>query len=77
MYTLDQRDGVEVQVDPLPARESDPIEYLLCAVAEGTPIGGLCDPELSRDAQEVMEAGLASAAQGKVIPLPLSPELRR
>jgi predicted dehydrogenase len=77
LYTLEQRDGVDVEVDPLPADESGPIEYLLSAVTEGKPIDGLCDPKLSRDAQEVMEAGLASAAQGKVISLPLSPELRR
>jgi predicted dehydrogenase len=77
LYTLEQRDGVEVEVDPLPAEESDPIEYLLSAVQNDKPSGALCDPKLSRDTQEVMEAGLASATQGKVIPLPLAPELRR
>jgi predicted dehydrogenase len=77
LYTLDERDGVEVPVDPLPAIESGPIEYFFNAVMNDKPIGGICDPALSRDAQEAMEAGLASAAQGKVIPLPLAPELRR
>jgi predicted dehydrogenase len=77
LYTLDERDGVEVPVDPLPAEESGPIEYFFDAVINDKPIGGICDPALSRDAQEAMEAGLASAAQGKVIPLPLAPKFRR
>jgi predicted dehydrogenase len=76
LYTLDNRDGVEVQVDPLPLEESGPIEYLINAVIKDRPIGGICDPKLSRDAQEVMEAGLISAAKGRVIALPLSPELK-
>jgi predicted dehydrogenase len=77
LYTLDQRDGVEVEVDPLPKTERDPITYFLTCVAEDRPIGDLCDPKLSRDTQEVMEAGLASAAKGMVIPLPLAPDLWR
>jgi predicted dehydrogenase len=77
LYTLDQREGEKVQVDPLPPEESGPIEYLLTRVMQDKPVGGMCDPKLSRDAQEVMEAGLASAAAGRVIPLPLSPGLER
>lgn len=77
LYTLDQRDGTEVEVDPLPKEESGPIAYFLSRVIEDKPVGGMCDAKLSRDAQEVMEAGLVSAAAGRVIPLPLSPELKR
>jgi predicted dehydrogenase len=77
LYTLDNPDGEEIQVDPLPKGESGPIEYFLTAVMKDKPIGGLCDPKVSRDAQEVMEAGLISAARGKVIPLPLSPRMKR
>jgi predicted dehydrogenase len=77
LYTLDERDGVAVEVDPLPEDESGPIEYLLTRVMQDKPVGGMCDAQLSRDAQEVMEAGLVSAAEGRVIPLPLAPELKR
>ncbi len=77
IYTLEKPDGEEVPVDPLPKEESDPIEYFLTAVSKDKPIGGMCDPQVSRDAQEVMEAGLVAAARGRVIPLPLSPRLRR
>lgn len=74
IYTLDKQDGEEVKIDPLPIEESGPIEYFLDAVKKNKPIGGMCDPKLSRDAQEVMEAGLISAAKGTVIPLPLKAE---
>lgn len=71
LHTLENPDGEPVEVEPLPPEESGPIAYFLTAVMEDRPIGGLCDPRLSRDAQEVMEAGLIAAAQGMVIPLPL------
>jgi predicted dehydrogenase len=77
IYTLDKPEGEEVAVDPLPQDESGPIEYFLTSVIKDKPVGGLCDPKLSRDAQEVMEAGLVAAARGKVISLPLSPRLKR
>lgn len=44
-------------------RRSGP-EYLLHCIAEGIPVEGFCAPEVSRNAQEILEAGLRAADTG-------------
>ena len=47
-------------------------EYLLHCLETGTPVEGVCSPEVSRDAQEILEAGIRAADTGKTQTLPLS-----
>lgn len=47
-------------------------EYLLHCLETKSPIEGFCSPKVSRDAQEILEAGLRSADTGKTQTLPLS-----
>ncbi len=46
-------------------------EYLAWAIRNRRPIEGPCSPKLSRDAQEVIEAGILSSASGRRLRLPL------
>lgn len=71
LYTKDNLNGAPVAVDPLPAGEGNPVEYFLTRVTQDIPIEGLCNPKLSRDVQEVLEAGLMSSQSEKVVELPL------
>ncbi len=47
-------------------------EYLLSCLQAGRPIEGFCSPEVSRDAQMILEAGLRAADTGRTQTLPLS-----
>ncbi len=46
-------------------------EYFLHCLETGAPIEGFCSPQVSRDAQEILEAGLRSADTGQTMTLPL------
>jgi predicted dehydrogenase len=46
-------------------------EYLLYCLENGKPIEGFCSPEVSRNAQEILEAGLRAADTGQTQTLPL------
>ena len=48
-------------------------EYLLHCLETGAPIEGICAPAVSRDAQEILEAGLRAADTGQTQTLPLAP----
>lgn len=47
-------------------------EYLIHCLQTGEPIEGLCSPKVSRDAQEILEAGLRSSNTGQTMTLPLT-----
>lgn len=49
------------------------IEYFLHCLETGAPIEGLCAPDTSRTAQEILEAGLRAADSGQTQTLPLAP----
>jgi predicted dehydrogenase len=53
-------------------RRSAP-EYLLHCLENGLPVEGFCSPKVSRDAQEILEAGLRAADTGQTQTLPLVP----
>ena len=57
---------------PLAAPRRSAPEYLLHCLETNHPVEGLCSPKVSRDAQEILEAGLRSADMGQTITLPLS-----
>ena len=69
-----QRPGQLVEiVTPAPTaspRRNGP-EYLLDCLETNSPIIGLCSPEVSRDTQEILEAGLRAANSGQTQTLPL------
>jgi len=46
-------------------------EYLLHCIETRQPVEGFCSPRVSRDAQEILEAGLRSADTGQTQTLPL------
>jgi predicted dehydrogenase len=52
-------------------RRSAP-EYLIHSIETGEPIEGYCSPRVSRDAQEILEAGLRSADSGQFVTLPVA-----
>jgi predicted dehydrogenase len=71
LATREHEDGIEVPVDPLPSELSSATNYFLHCIHHGKPVEGLCSAEVSRDAQEILEAGILSATQGEAISLPL------
>ena len=71
LFARDKRGGESIETEPLPRGEGNAVEYFLTCLKEDRPIGGMCDPKLSRDAQEVLEAGLVSSRSGEVIAIPI------
>lgn len=53
---------------PSPGRRNGP-EYLVSCLRSGAPVEGMCSPETSRTAQEILQRGLESAQQGREIEL--------
>ena len=64
-------DGIAVEVPPAPAGMRNATDYFLTCISQGLPIEGICSAEVSRDAQEILEAGILSAQEGKAMSLPL------
>ena len=56
---------------PLPPDERDGPAFFLSRLRAGRPIDGLCNPDLARDVQATLAAALLSAAEGRLVPLPL------
>lgn len=52
-------------------RRSAP-EYLIHCIETGEAVEGFCSPKVSRDAQEILEAGLRAANTGETQKLPLT-----
>lgn len=63
--------GVELEAPRLPADRCSASAYFLSCIAEERPVEGICSAQVGRDAQEILEAGLLSAATGSAISLPL------
>ncbi len=63
--------GVELDAPRLPADRCSASAYFLSCIDEEHPVEGICSAEVGRDAQEILEAGLLSAATGSAISLPL------
>ena len=71
LATDEHRDGAEVQV-PEPANDmSSASAHFLNSIRRGTPHFVLCQDRVSRDAQEILEAGFFSAESGGEVSLPL------
>jgi predicted dehydrogenase len=60
-----------VEPPPLPRPERDGPTYFLTCLRTGRPVEGLCAPDVGRDVQEVLEAGIRASAAGHEVALPL------
>lgn len=65
-------EGIEIEVPALPAELKSASACFLHHIQSGEPVTGMGSPEVSRDAQEILEAGLLSAINGEAVSLPLS-----
>ena len=66
-----------MRLDALPIGQRNAPEYFVKCLQEGTEPEGLTNGHLSRDAQEIMEAGLISATNGVAVSLPVEDHLFR
>ncbi len=64
-------EGEEIDVPSLPAGEDSATSYLITRLADGRPIDGLVGARVGRDTQEILEAGLLAAREGRDVSLPL------
>ncbi|HEU0164607.1 MAG TPA: Gfo/Idh/MocA family oxidoreductase [Thermomicrobiales bacterium] len=65
------REGTVIEAPALPAHYKSPVDYFTYSLLHDEPFTGIVAPEISRDAQEILEAGLASMESGQEIGLPL------
>jgi predicted dehydrogenase len=61
----------KVDPDPVPEHRSNGPRYLIHCVESGEEIQGICNARVSRNAQEILEAGKLSADSGKAIKIPI------
>lgn len=67
----EQDTGVELEVPPPPPGLRNSADFFIHHIRSGEPISGLCSADVGLAAQEVLEAGLISAAEGRTVSLPL------
>lgn len=67
----DHRDGMRLDVPEPPVGMRNSAEYFLGHIRSGAPITGLCSADVGLMAQEVLDAGIISAAEGRTVSLPL------
>lgn len=77
LYTRGRKEAEAVAPDALPEGRRNGPEYFLACIRKGEDPVGLTNPDLSRGAQEIMEAGLISATTGSAVALPVEDHLFR
>ena len=77
LYTPEARDGRVMELDPLPANEENGVQHFAHCIRTGSEPQFQTSPDLSYDAQQIMEAGLRSATSGAEIALPVEDHLFR
>jgi len=60
-----------VAADPLPEHYRSGPDYFTYSLLHDQPFEGMVTPEISRDAQEILDAGLRSMVSGQQVGLPL------
>lgn len=70
VQTRERPEVHEVAVEPLAYPERNPIEYILHCLDTGAPIDGPLSPAISRLGQQITDAALRSAREGRPVPLP-------
>ena len=71
VHTPENPSGETFQPTPLEAPHRNGPQHFLHCIRSGNPVEGMCSPENSLDAQEVIEAARLSVVTGQKIPLPL------
>jgi len=71
LATREDEDGSPVDLPTLPEERRNATNYFLHCITQDLPIEGICSAEVSRDAQEILEAALLSATNGEATSLPL------
>ena len=77
VYTRDNREGTEVELDELSAPQSNAATHFLHCIRSGQSPQGTTNATQSRHAQEIMEAGLQAATSGIEVSLPIEGHLFR
>jgi predicted dehydrogenase len=77
VYTRSDKEGKTVVPDELPEGQTNGPEYFIGCLQSGQDPAGIPNADLSRDAQEIMEAGLLSAVNGMTVSLPVEHHLFR
>jgi predicted dehydrogenase len=77
LYTRANKEGRTVPPDELPAGQRSAIEHFAHCIRSGSPPAFQTCPNLSYNAQQIMEAGLRSALNGTEIALPIEDHLFR
>jgi predicted dehydrogenase len=67
----DKPDGVPIDVPPLPPEDRTASAHFVHCLRTGQEFTLLCQDRVGRDAQEILEAGLASSQSGSEVSLPL------
>jgi predicted dehydrogenase len=70
-YTKSKPDGETQKPPALVAPRRNGVEYFIHCIERKEPVQGMCSPENSHDAQEIMEAARLSVLTGRRIALPL------
>jgi predicted dehydrogenase len=71
LANAEHMNGVRLDVPPIPKGARDTAEFFVRHIRAGEQVRGLCSPEVGVMAQQVLEAGLHAAAEGRTISLPL------
>jgi len=71
LITADNIEGEIITAPAFPKGRSNGPEYFISCLDKDKPVEGPCSPYISKDAQEVLQAGLDSIKTGKRIDLPL------
>ncbi len=61
-----------IEPDPLPEGRRNGPEHLIHCIESGEPVMGTCNARVSRNAQEILEAGLISADTGREVTIPVT-----
>lgn len=69
--TRAKKERSQVELDRLPAGEHNGPEYLIHCLETGKAPEGMCTARNCRDSQEILEAGLISAREGRRVDLPV------
>jgi predicted dehydrogenase len=68
---LSSSESETVEAPPLPAHFKSGPDYFTYCLLHDQPFEGMVSPDLSRDAQEILEAGMESIVRGREVGLPL------
>ncbi|HCQ04475.1 MAG TPA: gfo/Idh/MocA family oxidoreductase [Candidatus Latescibacteria bacterium] len=77
LHTREDKTGTSIPLDALPAGQANATDHFVTCIRDGIAPQGQTCPELSRNAQEIMEAGLRSVTTGMEVQLPVEDHLFR